>query len=255
MSKFEIPKSELPKIGRRIKEIRLKTDGSPSQSDFLKDFLGMAKEKTDGAAQKEMSRLESGLEGPSFPFLLAISRKCGVLIDYILTGSRPEAQPKSPSLSDALEILTRLIRSGVLKVEDSGSKLSLVLEPSGEDLKAAAQIGVAEFENQDLVNNYLVAFSRLYYFDTLRQYAELLSVSKKYPVTEEALSAWRSQLLDRTKDFDPLCKETSGASFEHRQNLNPTFARLAVYGTEQLEKPSERNFKDFLKKYQNVQSL
>ena len=75
MSKFELSKPELSKIGRRIKEIRLKTDGAPSQSDFLRDFLGLAQGKTVGAAQKEMSRLESGLEEPSLPFLLAISKK------------------------------------------------------------------------------------------------------------------------------------------------------------------------------------
>ena len=255
MSKFELSKPELSKIGRRIKEIRLKTDGAPSQSDFLRDFLGLAQGKTVGAAQKEMSRLESGLEEPSLPFLLAISKKCGVSIDYILTGTRPEAQPKAPSLSDALEILTFLIHFDVFKVEDSGSKLSLVLEPGDEDLKTASNLGVAEFENQDLLNKYLFAFSRLYYFDILKQYAELLSVSKKYPVTEESLLAWLSQLLGRTKGFDPLCKETSGASFEHRQNLNPTLARLAVYGSEQFEKPSKMTFKDFLQKYQSVTSL
>ena len=262
MSKIDLSHEVLSAIGDRIKEIRINMGPSYSQERFA-EFLGVFPGISGASAQKKLSCIEKGLSAPPLALLVALSQKCGVSIDYILTGvqpgtrpaTQPEAQPEKPTLSKALEVLTSLIQSGVFKVEDSGSKLSLVLDLNDEDLKAAMHQSSLEFENENIVEKYLVSFSRLYYFDTLRQFSELLSFSEKHPVTAESFSVWKSQKLDTTKEFDLLCKETASASFEHRQNLNPTFARLAVYGTKNIENPSKISIEDFLERYQKVLSL
>lgn len=102
-------------IGNRIRELRLRTrrpDGKKMNQEEFYGFLGCDTGRTNNSNQGRQSELENAVQPPSPTELIALSRKCGVSIDWILTGKESGGKPlprKETSVSDCCRELVHII--------------------------------------------------------------------------------------------------------------------------------------------------
>ena len=206
----------LYEIGNRIVELRKSRSESGkkgmNQEEFAR-FLGWTDGITANRAQGLISNLETGKKELTCSQLLSLSQKCGVSLDWILTGQeshdRKSEEQRTDRISDLLRALFTLVDSSPLDTEAEAGSISIGLKLTIDDIKSAdpsfmyfpqPEDGLdEEYYHQNVLKLFLY-----FIMEQLRDIRKILA-SDSSGMARMMYAGWKENLLRETDNYRLDC--------------------------------------------------
>lgn len=232
-------------IGNRIRELRKAQrdqNGKPMNQETFAEFVGLSDGITGNSAQYLISGLENGKKVPTTDQLIALSTKCNVSTDWILTGKKPEysAKPENTEshLSDVLRAIFLLVDNTSFSFNVEEGKASIELSVSLDDINEADPTFLHLpflLDHDENMKQYYSHFPKLYLFYEMQHLKKLqdLSISDSSGMISNVYTDWKKTRLEETANYrsDGSLIDNKGPRCNDLERIKSSLEKLRGFGS------------------------